>query len=184
MRTANLVLFTLALLVTVGFSMPESALAASTDEIDHDATLALERLYKSDPEAKELGEKARAILIFPRIVKAGFLIGGAFGDGVLRKDGKTDGYYRSVAASYGLQAGAQTFGYAIFLMNDSAVEYLEKSDGWEIGAGPSVVVLDDGFGKKASSTTLTEDAYAIIFNQSGLMAGIGLEGSKISKIEP
>ena len=117
-------------------------------------------------------------------MKAGFIIGGQYGDGALRKKGRTVGYYRSVAASYGLQAGVQSFGYALLFMDDASVRYLEKSEGWEIGTGPSVVVLDKGFAKNMSSTTLQKGVYAFIFSQKGLMAGIGLQGSKITKITP
>jgi lipid-binding SYLF domain-containing protein len=159
------------------------AYAASAQEIDQDASIALERLYSSKPKAKDLADQAVAVLVFPKIVKAGLIVGGAYGEGVLRQNGESVGYYNSIAASYGLQAGGQTFGYVMFFMNEESVDYLESSDGWEIGAGPSVVVLEDGFGMKSSSTTLTKDVYAVIFNQSGLMAGIGLEGSKISRIE-
>ncbi|WP_455372857.1 lipid-binding SYLF domain-containing protein [Limibacillus halophilus] len=175
--------FALFLAFSLVTGASKASFAASAQEIDQDATLALERLYKSDPAAKELAGKAAAILIFPQITKAGLMIGGAYGEGVLRKGGKSVGYFSSVAASYGLQAGAQTFGYAMFFMNEEAVAYLDSSDGWEIGSGPSVVVADDGFGKKMSSTTLSEDAYAFIFDQSGLMAGLGIEGSKISRID-
>ena len=171
----------LATVIIIGLS--ETVHAGTAQEIDQDASVALERLYKSDPAAKELAGKAVAILIFPQITKAGLMIGGAYGEGVLRTGGKSLGYYSSVAASYGLQAGAQTFGYAMFFMNKEAVAYLDSSDGWEIGSGPSVVVADDGFSKKMSSTTLSEDVYAFIFNQSGLMAGLGIEGSKISRID-
>ncbi|WP_455374116.1 lipid-binding SYLF domain-containing protein [Limibacillus halophilus] len=161
----------------------EKAHAASAAEIDQDASIALERLYKAKPKAKSLADQAVAILVFPKIVKAGLIVGGAYGEGVLRRGGKSVGYYNSVAASYGLQAGGQSFGYVMFFMNEESVNYLNSSDGWEVGAGPSVVVLEDGFGMKSSSTTLSKDVYAVIFNQSGLMAGIGLEGSKISKIK-
>ena len=176
-------LSTLVLSFAILILASQSSLAATAEEINQDASIALERLYKSDPSAKSLADQAVAILIFPQITKAGLVIGGAYGEGVLRRGGKSVGYYSSVAASYGLQAGAQTFGYAMFFMNDEAVAYLDSSDGWEVGSGPSVVVADDGFGKKMSSTTLTEDVYAFIFNQSGLMAGIGIEGSKISRID-
>jgi lipid-binding SYLF domain-containing protein len=161
----------------------ERAYAASAAEIDQDASIALERLYESNPRAKSLADQSVAILVFPKIVKAGLIVGGAYGEGVLRRGGKSVGYYNSVAASYGLQAGGQSFGYVMFFLNEESVDYLNSSDGWEIGAGPSVVVLEDGFGMKSSSTTLSKDVYAVIFNQSGLMAGIGLEGSKISKIK-
>ncbi len=94
----------------------------------------------------------------------------------------TVSYYNSAAASYGLQAGVQWYSYALFFMNEGALNYLNASLGFEIGVGPSVVVVDDGLAKKFRSTTLTQDVYAIIFGQRGLMAGIGIEGSKITKI--
>jgi lipid-binding SYLF domain-containing protein len=184
MKKARYLLAMLFIAQTIFVTHGSPAYAATGAEIDQDATIALERLYKADPGAKAIGEKATAILVFPSIVKAGLIVGGAYGEGALRKGSKTIGYYSSVAASYGLQAGAQSFGYVMFFMNEEAVSHLESSQGWEIGAGPSVAVLDKGFGKKMSTTTLTEDVYAVIFDQSGLMAGLGLEGSKISKIEP
>ena len=158
------------------------ALAAGRRELEQDAHQALENLYAKNTAARLLGEKAKAVLVFPNIVKAGFMFGGQIGDGVLEKNGKVAGYYNSVAASYGLQAGIQVFGYALFFMNDSALSYLDKSDGWEIGVGPSIVVVDKGVGKSLTSTTITQDVYAFIFDQKGLMAGLGIQGSKITKI--
>jgi lipid-binding SYLF domain-containing protein len=98
------------------------------------------------------------------------------------KGGRTAGYYNSVAASYGFQAGVQKFGYALFFMNDAALAYLDKSGGFEIGIGPSIVVVDEGVGKSLTSTTLTHDVYAFIFDQKGLMAGLGIQGSKITRL--
>ncbi|MBI3798308.1 MAG: lipid-binding SYLF domain-containing protein, partial [Deltaproteobacteria bacterium] len=144
----------------------------------------LRTLYANTPGAKDLAMNAKGILVFPNIVKGGFIIAGQYGDGALRKKGKTVGYYRSIAASYGLQAGVQSFGYVLLFMDDESLAYLEKSDGWEIGVGPSVVVLDKGFGKSLTSTTLKKGVYAFIFSQKGLMAGLGLQGSKITKITP
>lgn len=161
-----------------------SALAASASEIDIKVTVALQTLYKTTPGTKALANQAKGILVFPDIVKAGLIVGGQYGDGALRKKGITSGYYRSLAASYGLQAGVQSFGYVLFFMDDASLRYLEKSKGWEIGTGPSVVVLDKGFGKNLSSTTLRKGVYAFIFDQRGLMAGIGLQGSKITRIFP
>ena len=161
-----------------------SALAASAREIDNKATQALTTLYKNIPDAKALAAKAKGVLIFPDIVKAGFMVGGQFGDGALRKRGKTVAYYRSLAASYGFQAGAQTFGYVLFFMDDESLKYLDQSDGWEVGTGPSLVVLDEGFAKSYSTTTLQKGVYAFIFNQKGLMGGVGLQGSKITRIHP
>jgi lipid-binding SYLF domain-containing protein len=98
--------------------------------------------------------------------------------------GKTVGYYNTVAASYGLQAGAQSFGYAMFFMTDEALDYLKSSDGWEVGIGPSVVVVDEGVARTLTTTTGKDNIYAFIFNQEGLMAGLGIQGSKISNITP
>jgi lipid-binding SYLF domain-containing protein len=158
------------------------ALAASKQELDRSARQALKNLYAGNSTARLLGDKAAAILVFPDIVKAGFMFGGQIGEGVLLKGGKTAGYYSSVAASYGLQAGIQGFGYALFFMNQNALAYLDHSDGWEIGVGPSIVVVDEGFGKSMTSTTLTHDVYAMIFDQRGLMGGLGVQGSKITKL--
>ena len=124
------------------------------------------------------------MLIFPNIVKAGFLVGGQFGDGALRKRGKTVAYYRSLAASYGFQAGAQSFGYVLFFMDEESLRYLDQSDGWELGSGPSLVMLDKGFAKSLSTTTLQKGVYAYIFDQRGLMGGVGLQGSKITRLTP
>jgi len=179
-RTAVLPL--ILALGTVVLAPAQPALALSGSELREDATAALAHLYKSRPEAKELGAKAKAILLFPNIVKAGFIVGGAYGEGVLYKGGNPSGYYSSVAASYGLQAGAQAFGYALFLMNDKALNYLDKSEGWEIGVGPSIVIVNEGVAKNLSSTTLQEDVYAFIFDQKGLMAGIVIQGTKVTKI--
>ena len=160
------------------------ALAATAHEIDSSATQILATLYQKQPDAKVLADKAVAVLVFPKIIKGGFLIGGQYGDGALRKRGQTVAYYRSLAASYGFQAGVQTFGYALFFMDEPSVQYLDKSDGWELGTGPSLVVADKGFGKTMSTTTLKKGVYAFIFNQKGLMGGTGIQGTKITKINP
>jgi lipid-binding SYLF domain-containing protein len=157
--------------------------ALADDSFEADAKAALQKLYDSEPVAKMIGEKARAVLVFPSIVKAGFIVGGQYGEGVLLIHGKLVAHYNSVAASYGLQAGVQSFGYALFLMNDKALQYLDKSDGWELGVGPSIVIVDKGKAKSLTTMTLQDDVYAFIFDQKGLMAGLGLQGSKITKLE-
>ncbi|HTQ71958.1 MAG TPA: lipid-binding SYLF domain-containing protein [Acidocella sp.] len=160
----------------------EPAAAASASELIRDANAALANLYANQPKARSLGARAKAILVFPSIVKAGFLIGAQSGNGVLFQNGVPTNYYNISAGSYGLQAGVQSFSYALFFMTTSGLSYLQKSAGWAIGSGPSVVVLDKGAAKSLTSTTLTQDVYAIPFGQKGLMAGIGLEGSKITAI--
>ena len=182
MKHAKLITFILAALLMLtqwnGIAHAESAAG-----IDADADAALIKLFEAQPVAKMLSEKAAAVLIFPNIVKAGFIAGGQYGQGALRKKGKTVGYYSSAAGSFGLQAGAQSFGYVLFLMTPSAVKYLSKSDGWEIGVGPSIVIVDEGIAKNLTTMTLKSDVYAFIFDQQGLMAGAGLQGAKITRIK-
>ena len=168
-------------MATVGMLNP--AQAATAQEIRADANQALQRLYRVNPVAKAISQKATAVLVFPNIVKAGLIFGGAYGEGVLKRGSTVLGYYNSVTGSWGLQAGAQSYGYVVFLMNNKAIKYLNDSHGWEIGVGPTVVLVDEGVAKNLSTSTLKEDAYAFIFDQQGLMAGISLEGSKITKIE-
>jgi len=173
-----------AAFIAVMFISPHQSLAADAAKIDAEARTALAALYATTPAAKALGEKAKAVLVFPSILKAGLIIGGQGGNGALIVDGKTVAYYNSAAASYGLQAGAQEFSYVMFLMTDAAREYLDKSDGWEVGVGPSIVLVDEGVAKSLSTSTAQDDVYAFIFGQKGLMAGIGIQGSKITKINP
>jgi lipid-binding SYLF domain-containing protein len=163
---------------------PAAAWAANRAELEHDARAARQQLYASTPKAAELGAKARAVLVFPKIVKAGFMVGGQSGQGVLFEKGRAVGYYRISAGSFGLQAGAQTFGYALFFMTADSLAYLHDSKGWAIGSGPSVVVVDKGAAKTINTTTLSQAVYAMPFGQHGLMAGMGLEGSKITEVHP
>jgi len=161
-----------------------AAYAASAREINQGVDQALRTLYASHPKARELAKTAKAILVFPKIIKGGLMIGGQSGDGALREGNRTVGYYNLSAASFGLQAGVQRFSYALFFMTESSLKYLQQSDGWAIGSGPSVVVVDKGTAGSLTSTTLTQDVYAFPFGQRGLMAGLGLEGSKITRISP
>jgi lipid-binding SYLF domain-containing protein len=173
----------LAAVLALPLLCPAPVQAASAAAIRRDANAALTKLFANTPKAKELLATAKGILVFPSVVKAGFLVGGLFGEGVLFKGGKAVAYYNTVAASYGLQAGMQKYGYAMFFMKDEALQYLDKSDGWELGTGPSIVVLDQGAAGGLSTSTAREDIYAFIFSQKGLMAGLGLQGSKITKVE-
>jgi lipid-binding SYLF domain-containing protein len=163
--------------------MPGPALAASGAEIERDARAGLQQLYAKNPKARELGAKAKGILVFPGIVKAGFMFGGQYGEGALFKGGRLAGFYNTVAASYGFQAGIQKFGYALFFMTEPALKYLDKSEGFELGSAPSLVVLDEGKSGSLSTTTLQNDMYAMFFDQKGLMGGLGLQGTKISKLD-
>ena len=153
-------------------------------EIGRNSQNALQKLYAKVPAAKAIGKDAYAVLVFPSVTKAGLGIGGQYGEGALIKGGKVVAYYSTAGASYGLQAGAQTYGYAMFFMNEAALKQLDKTDGYEVGVGPSVVVMDEGKAKTMTSTTMKDDIYAFIFGQQGLMAGLGVQGNKISRIKP
>jgi lipid-binding SYLF domain-containing protein len=174
-------IFSIATFMSI--SSLNTANAATSEDLDKDSNQALQSLYKTNPLAKDISKSAKAVLVFPNIVKAGLVFGGSYGEGELIKNNVVDSYYNSVTGSWGLQAGAQSYGYVVFLMTDKATEYLEKSKGWEIGVGPTVVVVDAGAAKNLSSTTMKDDAYAFIFDQQGLMAGVSIEGTKISKIK-
>jgi lipid-binding SYLF domain-containing protein len=171
----------LALVATV-FMQSVAVRPAGADELDDDSAAALRSLYEGSPAARALGERAAGILVFPNIVKAGFLFGAQFGEGTLYRSGRKVANYRSVAASYGFQAGVQAFGYAMFLMTNSALDYLDKSGGWEIGVGPSIVVVDTGLARTLTTSTIQSDIYAFVFDQKGLMGGVGIQGSKITRI--
>jgi lipid-binding SYLF domain-containing protein len=177
--------FLVAVLIAVVFLFSTIVAGADTAaDIDRDVDNALAKLYASSPAAKELSNGAKGILVFPNIVKGGLIIGGQYGKGALRVKGKTVGYYSTSAASYGLQAGVQSFGYVMFFMKESALEYLKKSSGWEIGTGPSFVVVDKGMASSLTTTTAKEDIYVFFFSQKGLMAGLGIQGTKITQIHP
>jgi lipid-binding SYLF domain-containing protein len=176
------------LLLLVAFSAislitPKSTEAASGAEIDRNAKTALQNLYAKTPAAKTLSEKAQGILVFPSITKGGFMVGGQFGEGALIQAGKTVGYYNTVQVSYGLQVGLQKYGYALFFMSGSALKWLDKSDGFELGTGPSIVVVDAGAARSLTTTTAQSDIYAFFFDQKGLMGGLGLQGTKVSKVK-
>ena len=166
-----------------GTSQTTTAAPVAEDAVlKRDSFAALQTLYAKEPKAKEIGDKSKAILVFPNLVKAGFIAGIQGGDGVLIENGKVTGVYNNTAVSYGLQAGVQTFAEAMFLTTDAAVNYLHSSDGWSIGMGPSIVVVDAGAARSLTTTTLQSDVYAFIFGQQGLMAGLGLQGQKITRL--
>ena len=165
-------------------SMAQDKGKSEAAELSSESQAALTQLYARVPFAKALGPKAHAVLVFPEVKKAGFVVGGQYGEGALLQKGKAVGYYKTTGGSVGLQAGAQTYGYALFFMNAAALKQLDKAGGFEIGVGPSFVVVDEGMGKSLTTTTADKDIYAFIFGQKGLMAGIGLQGNKLAKIQP
>jgi len=173
----------LALAGLLGTLAP-AAHAASATQLTLDGRRALDKLYATEPRSRLFARHARAVLVFPSIIKGGFVIGASTGNGVLLVGGRPESFYNISSASFGLQAGGQAFSYVLFFMNDKSLVYLHKSDGWDIGTGPNVVIVDKGAAVVANSTTLTQDVYAFPFAAKGLMAGIDIHGSKITHIHP
>jgi lipid-binding SYLF domain-containing protein len=161
-----------------------AAHAASAAGLTANGRETLQKLLAASTKASRFNKTAKAVLVFPRIIKAGFMVGAQTGDGVLLERGSPVAYYNISAGSFGLQAGGQAFSYVLFFMNDKALSYLRSSNGWAIGSGPSVTVIDKSKAMSNTSTTLSQDVYAFPFGGKGLMAGLGLEGSKITPIHP
>jgi len=181
LRNASTAGALVALVIVLGGG---SVVGADKAELAKNSQAALAALYDKVDGAKTLGAKATAILVFPKVTKAGLGVGGLHGDGALLKNGQAVAYYSTSGGSVGLQAGVQTYGYAMFFMNDKALQALDQANGFEIGVGPSVVVVDEGKAKNITTTTTKDDIYAFVFGQKGLMAGVGIQGNKISKINP
>ena len=161
--------------------------AANTNpkQLAADSRKSLNDLYRTNPAARALGAKAKGILVFPEITKGGFMIGGMGGNGsLIRNDGTIRDFYQTAGLSYGFQAGIQEYGYALFLMDNEAFANINRSGGWEVGSSPSLVVVDQGMAASLSTTTMNKGTYAFFFNQKGLMGGLGLQGSKITRIHP
>jgi lipid-binding SYLF domain-containing protein len=162
---------------------PGAAAAASNESLDNEVKSALSALYEKEPGAKALGARAKGVLMFPTIRKAGLIVGGQHGEGALLKNGKVADYYSSNAISVGLEAGVQSYSYALFFMTDEALKKFESSDGFEIGGEANVVFVDSGAGAAAGTTSSQAAVYGFVFGQKGLMAGVSLQGTKITKKE-
>lgn len=152
-------------------------------EVEADARAALNRLVRDNSAARAVSNQAHSVVVFPSIVKGGLMFGGAYGEGARFRGGAVRDYYTSISGSWGLQAGAQSYGYALFLMNEEAANYLDRSDGWELGVGPTVVLVDAGVAENLTTSTLRDDAYAFVFGQRGLMAGVSIEGTKVTRVD-
>jgi lipid-binding SYLF domain-containing protein len=170
--------------VAAAAGLPAQPAAAETvSDLETRARRALDGLTSKVPAARALAKEAKAVLVFPRVTRVGLVFGGQHGEGVLFRDGKASDYYYSIlGASWGLQAGAQQFGYAMFLMSDAALDSVSSTSGLEIGVGPTVVIVDQGVAQTFSTMSARSDIYAFIFSQRGLMAGLGLQGNRIAKV--
>ena len=175
--------FSLILLSIAALAGARIAQAAPADSLDQDARAALNALYAKSPAAKALGEKAKGVLVFPNIDKVAVLVGVQSGKGAMLADGKIAGHYRIDGVIAGLEAGGQSYAYAMFFMSDKALKNLQSTHGFEIGADPNIVILDAGAAKEISTTTTQADVYGYVFNQQGLMGGVALQGLKITKVQ-
>ena len=147
-----------------------------------DASVTVNRLTASQPESANIIDNAQALLIFPQIIKGGLGVGGASGKGVWQEDGKNQGYYQSTAASYGLQAGVTSFGYVMAFMDQASIDYVQSSEGWEVGVGPTVMIADFGIMKKLSTTSIKKGIVVFFVDKVGFFAGTGIEGTKINRL--
>jgi lipid-binding SYLF domain-containing protein len=157
--------------------------AASKEEIDAHVRQSVEDLYRSSHAAKDLAAKSVGMLVFPTVVKAGFIFGAEYGEGALLDGGKTVGYYNVISASWGLQAGVQEKSFVMMFMTADALARFRESKGWKAGVDGSVAVATLGAGDEIDTETLKKPIIGFVFNNKGLMANLTLEGSKITKIE-
>lgn len=179
MKTIHITL--IAILATL--LLPNSK-AESASELRRQSERALHRLYRTNAKARTLGEKAVAVLVFPEVIKAGFMVAAQRGDGVLFKNGQVAGYYNITSAGYGIQAGIQKLSYALLFMDEDSLKYLKKSDGFDIGSAPGLVMGDQGFSGSMSVASFQHGIAAFIWGQEGLMGGLGLQGTKITRYTP
>lgn len=174
-----------AMAAGVACMMGAAALPAMAEDavvIDTKVSRSLDQLFAKVPGSQELYNKAKGVLVMPDVTKAGLLVGGSYGEGLLNVNGSTVGYYSVASASFGLQAGVQSTKHAIFFMTTDALEKFRRADGWELGADAEFTVPGDGINANISTTTTQNPVIAIVFGQDGFMAGASLEGAKYSPI--
>lgn len=181
-RIAQTVLPALLLGLALAF-VSEPALAKSAEELDAETNQALDALFAESSAAKELAEKAQGILVFPSITKGGLIVGGEYGEGALRVDGKTEGYYSSASGSIGLQIGVSSRSLVFMYMTEEALEKFMNADGWEAGVDADVTVVEAGATGSLDTTTAQNPVIAFNFGEEGLMAGVSVEGTKVTKLD-
>lgn len=176
-------LFLCTLAVATMF-IPDSAGAATKKEVDASVDVALERFTKDVKGANEFLKAAKGVLVMPRVLQAGFIVGAKYGNGALRVGEKSVDYYNMIAASGGLQIGAQESNIILCFMDEAALKKFRDSDGWQIGVDGTVALFVVGAGGSVDTTKLKEPIVGFVFGQAGLMAGATLEGLKFTKTNP
>ena len=169
-----------ALLITGGCANGVGSTAGSVIDSRVESTKSF--LFSTYPGAAELGGKARGILWMPLMTKAGFFVGGAYGEGALRIDEATVDYYSAATGSFGFQIGAQQFAHALFFLTDDALNGFRTASGWTLGADAEFAVPDQGGSISASSLTTSKPVVAVVYGQSGLLIGASLAGTKYTRI--
>ena len=167
----GLVLITL--LTSIGLNGPASA--ASTTEINAKVDGTLAEFKKEVPGGAEFLNKASGVLVFPDVIKAGFVVGGEYGEGALRIGGQSEAYYNIASASFGLQVGAQQYAIVMVFLNDDVLKKFRESKGWEAGVDGSVAVAEWGAGKDINTQNFKDPIVGFVFSNKGLMVGISLE---------
>ena len=172
------------ILAFCAISAPQSAARAATAaEIQHDANETLQSFVRQIGGARELANKAVGILVFPSVVKAGFGVGGEYGEGILIVDQRPAGYYNMISASFGFQLGVQERSVIIMFMTREALDQFYRLAGWKIGVDASVAIITVGLGGSIDTDKVTQPVVGFILDQKGLMYNLSLEGSKISQIK-
>ena len=164
--------------------VPDGVRAATKKEVDASVDVALERFAKDVKGADEFLKAAKGVLVMPRVMQAGFVVGAKYGNGALRVGGKSVDYYNMVAASGGLQIGAQESNIILCFMDEAVLKKFRASKGWQIGVDGTVVLVTIGAGGSVDTTKLNEPIVGFVFGQAGLMAGATLEGLKLTKTNP
>jgi len=170
------------IVMLLGMFIAAPVFSASKEQIDADVKAAIDEFHEKSQAGKALAEKASGMLVFPKVIKAGFGVGGEYGEGALLVKGKTVEYYSTAAASIGFQLGAQQKSQVILFMNDDVLKKFRDSNGWEAGVDGSIAVAELGAGGEISSNTAQEPIIGFIFSNKGLMYNLTLEGSKMTKL--
>jgi lipid-binding SYLF domain-containing protein len=176
-------LFAASSFAAVALLLSAASFGATKAEIDKRVHVAMHRFYELSPQHKDLVARAKGVLVFPRITKGGVGVGGQFGEGALRIDGKNIDYYSIASASVGVTLGLARRKEVILFMTQEALDKFMTSHGWTIGADANVAVLDKGAGGNYDSQTLQRPILGFVFGEKGLIGDVSLEGSKITKIE-
>ncbi len=180
-KTCQTVLL-LILFLSWPWLLPTTSHCASANEINITAKATLKLFTNEVTGGQEFLNKSSGVLVFPEVIKAGFGIGGEYGEGVLQIGGKSVAYYNTVAASIGFQIGAQMKSIVLVFLNQQALTEFRNSDGWEVGVDGSVALIEWGVGKDLNTMDISDPVVGFVFNNKGLMYNLNLEGSKITQI--